>query len=211
MTVHKNVLPVGAILAGGSAQRMRGLGKAQVRLGEDSLLQHVTRRFRPQVDRLLVSVHSVDDALALDDFEWVPDALKRRRGPLAGVYSALAKLLELPGQDWLLVVPVDAPFLPLDLGQRLVSAAQTQQKPVAVAVYQGAVQPVFSLWNTSTLSALKDALDTRGQPGLRHMLNDLAHAQVEWPVLTPPPFFNVNSEADLDAARLLVDAHVSEA
>ncbi len=211
MTARESVSLVGAILSGGSAQRMRGLGKAQVRLGKYSLLQHVIRRFRPQVDRLLVSVHSVDAALSRDGFEWVPDALNRRRGPLAGVYSALAKLVEAKGQDWLLVVPVDAPFLPLDLGQRLMRAAQTQQKPVAVAMYRGAVQPVFSLWNITTLPALKDALDTRGQPGLRHILNDLAHVRVEWPVLTPPPFFNVNSEADLDAARLLVDAQVSEA
>ena len=121
-----------------------------------------------------------------------------------GLYSVLNSL-DGSGADWLVLCPCDAPFLPADLVERLLAAARVSELQVAAARYEGTVQPTFSLWHCDTLAPVREVALDQGKGGLMAMLDRQQHAVVDWPETHPPPFFNINTQADLDEARSMLD------
>jgi len=193
--------PAGVILAGGRSSRMGGLSKALFPLNDEALLTHVIRRLQPQLGTLLLSTEGPDSELESFGLPLVPDLLPRYRGPLTGLCSALHYLAEKDENRGLVLCPCDAPFIPPDLVERLVSAVQGNPKPVAVVSYEGFLQPTFSLWQSHHLPVIHEAVVKRGDGGLKYMFRSLPHVIVEWVSVEPPPFYNVNTPEELHAAE----------
>lgn len=147
----------GLILAGGQGSRMRGSDKGLVLLRGEPLVAHVARRLAPQVGPLLLSANRNADSYArygrvvADD----TDELGAWQGPLAGLAAGLAAAAPC---EWLVVTPCDTPFLPADLAQRLIAAAQTAGAPLAYAVAGGQRHPTCMALRASLLPALRDYL-----------------------------------------------------
>ena len=192
--------PAGVILAGGRSRRMEGSTKALTPLGDEPLLAHVIRRLQPQLGCLLLSTEGPDSGLESFGLPEVPDLLPRHRGPLTGLCSALHYLAERDQRDGLVLCPCDAPFIPLNFVEKLVSAAKGDPEPVVVVSCQGILQPTFSLWQHHHFPAIHDAVVKRGDGGLKYMLRSLPHIVVEWVPAEPPPFYNVNTPEELKTA-----------
>ncbi|MFY3133290.1 molybdenum cofactor guanylyltransferase MobA [Achromobacter ruhlandii] len=147
----------GLILAGGQGSRMRGSDKGLVLLRGEPLVAHVARRLAPQVGPLLLSANRNVDSYArygrvvADD----TDELGAWQGPLAGLAAGLAAAASC---EWLVVTPCDTPFLPADLAQRLIAAAQAAGAPLAYAVAGGQRHPACMALRASLLPALRDYL-----------------------------------------------------
>lgn len=147
----------GLILAGGQGSRMRGSDKGLVLLRGEPLVAHVARRLAPQVGPLLLSANRNADSYArygrvvADD----TDELGAWQGPLAGLAAGLAAARPC---EWLVVTPCDTPFLPADLAQRLIAAAQAAGAPLAYAVAGGQRHPACMALRASLLPALRDYL-----------------------------------------------------
>lgn len=203
--------PVAAVLAGGQSSRLGVPSKALARLSGKPLLEHVLARLAGQVSSVMISVQQTDPELAGYADELVVDVVQRHRGPLTGLCSALLRLDCRGRDDWLLLCPCDAPFLPLDLAGRLASAVSQTDRPVAVARYQGSLQPVFSLWSQATLPVIRAAVLDQQRGGLMSLLDEVPHVAVDWPEQAPDPFFNVNTPADLEQAERLLDGRRSGA
>lgn len=202
MAASPHIAPTGVILAGGRSSRMGGLSKALFHLDGEALLSHVIRRLQPQLGALLLSTEGADTSLEPFGLPLVPDLLPRYRGPLTGLCSALQYLTDRGWEEGLVLCPCDAPFIPPDLVQRLVSVAdESHPKPVAVASYEGFLQPTFSLWQAHHLPMIHDAVVKRGDGGLKYMLQSLPHVIVEWVSAEPPPFYNVNTPEELQTAK----------
>lgn len=208
MNTTATIRPAGVVLCGGRSSRF-GNDKALALLDGAPLTAHVLKRLQPQVSSLFLSAQSESTGLQDLGVELIPDAVKRHRGPLAGLYSALQHVADQDLAEWLLLSPCDAPFLPPDLAVRLLQGAAEQDRPVSAARYGGIVQPTFSLWHDSVLPELREAVLDAGHGGLMTMLDRLPHATVDWPEGTVSPFFNVNTPADLAQASRLLDAEVA--
>jgi molybdopterin-guanine dinucleotide biosynthesis protein A len=127
-------------------------------------------------------------------------------GPLAGLLSALREMS--PAQDWLLLVPCDAPFVPPDLAAKLLACALASTRPGAVVRYESEIQPTFSIWNRNVLPRLEHAVLEEGMAGLKQFLNVNKLAELDWPRSEPSPFFNINDqEALFKAGRLMGQQH----
>ncbi len=197
--------PAGVILAGGRSSRMGVARKALLELNGQPLLTHVINRLQAHLDPLMLSCD-----IETSDFDGfglpvVPDILPRFRGPLTGLCSALHYLSDQGLDNGLVLCPCDAPFIPADFVQRLLLADQGDEKPVVVVSYQGVLQPTFSMWQTHHLPVIHEAVVKRGDGGLKYMLKSLPHTVVEWAPAEPPPFFNVNTPADLETASAYLD------
>jgi molybdopterin-guanine dinucleotide biosynthesis protein A len=199
------LMPAGVILAGGLSSRMGVARKALLRLGDRTLLEHVIGRLQPQLSHLLLSCESQTADFDHLGLPLVPDLLPHQRGPLAGLYSALQYLENTGQENGLVLCPCDAPFIPGNLVQALLDAGQGAEQPAVVVSYQGEWQPTFSMWRKHHLEAVRDALVMRGLGGLKAVLRSLPHEVVEWAPSQPPPFFNVNTPADLEVARMWLD------
>ncbi len=192
--------PAGVILAGGRSSRMGGTSKALLELGGQSLLAHVIHRLQPQLDSLLLSTGGPETDLESYGLPLVADVSPGYQGPLTGLYSALQYLSRTGTKAGLVLCPCDAPFIPLDLVEKLVRAAAGNPASVVVVSYQDYLQPTFSLWQNHHLPAIHDAVVNRGDGGLKYMLRSLPHIVVEWVSAEPPPFYNVNTPEDLKIA-----------
>ena len=194
---------------------MEGANKALQELAGKPLLSHVIARMQPQCTSLYLSVESIDPVWERFNLLQIADTKAGSNGPLGGVLAVLETVQE--SSDWLLLVPCDAPFLPLDLADRLCHAAAREQSSAALVSCQGQWQPTFSLWHGDLLPALRQAVMQFEQRGLKEFLLTQSPAVLDWPEpqtgpqhglqpgQQPSPFFNINSPEDLAAAAVLLD------
>ncbi len=185
---------LGVILAGGAARRMDGVDKGAVSLAGKRLFDHVYERLAAQVDRVLVAgPHDYDAGLTA-----VEDRPDGPAGPAAGLYAALA-WLEKNATDarGFVTAPVDAPFLPRDLADRLHGEGGS-----AVARCAGRRHPTFAYWDAGDLSAYLRARNRGEAPALHDIAASLNARDVDFDDETA--FFNVNAPADIKAAEALI-------
>ncbi|MCG6884404.1 MAG: molybdenum cofactor guanylyltransferase MobA [Silicimonas sp.] len=194
--------PLGVILAGGLATRMGGGDKGLLILGDRPILGHVIDRLSPQVADLALNANGNPDRFPSFGLPVLPDSIEGFAGPLAGV---------LAGLDWaagkgarhIVTAAADTPFFPADLVPRLMLAAETQGKPIALARTDNGRHPTFGLWPVALRDDLRQALES----GVRKVVQWTdAHgsAMAHFPSIGFDPFFNVNTPEDLaEAERLL--------
>ena len=189
----------GVVLAGGRSRRMGPGDKAFVDLAGKPMMQHVIDRIDPQVNRLMLSVERETDEYAAFGLTQVADPLPGSRGPLGGLLAALRTLRA--EEDWLLLVPCDAPFLPRDLLARLLRRAREEKLPGAVISVTGEVQPTFSLWHRDLLPRLEWAVLEQKMAGFKQFLAHEALAPAEVEPERAWRFLNINDLAALEQAR----------
>lgn len=96
------------LLCGGLSTRM-GTNKVFLPFGEYTLMEYQVRRFRPNFEKIYLSVPKMTDfwmqLAARLDCTAIPDCVEKI-GPLGGLYSCLSAVTE----ELLFFTPVDAPF-----------------------------------------------------------------------------------------------------
>jgi len=189
----------GTILAGGRSSRMVGRNKVLAPLAGRPLIRHVIDRVAPQVAALALSVETPRPGLETFGLPQLPDPAPGHRGPLGGLLAAMRHFSG--GHEWLLLTPCDAPFLPPDLATRLQTRAVEDAVPCALVVYEGEVQPTFSIWHRSLLTDLEQAVGQGEMGGFKAFIRMIQAAECHWPAAHPPPFFNINDAAALDRAE----------
>lgn len=145
----------GLVLAGGRGSRMGGIDKGLVEFNGRTLVERVIGRLRPQVDSLMISANRNVDAYRAFGFPVLLDAadgLEAFPGPLAGLLAGL----RAASTAWLASVPCDAPFLPLDLVNRLVASLAGSR--AAMACVGDRAEPVFCLVHVDLAGDLASAL-----------------------------------------------------
>ena len=180
---------------------MREKTKALLEFNSLPLIQHVIDRMRPQVCKLLLSVELENPRFESFSLRQIPDPRQGGCGPLGGLLAALEALDA--DNDWLLLAPCDAPFVPVDLGQRLMQEALNSGLPGCVVRYEGELQPTFSLWHKNLLPQLRTAVMTEGLGGFKQFLERVTICLLDWDSVEVSPFFNVNTPEDLERVRAI--------
>ena len=177
------------ILAGGGARRMGGRDKGEICLGGKRLIDHVVTRLSKQSDKILISgTHDYGTGLAI-----VPDQKEGPHGPAAGLFAALKQALDDRQIDGFYTVPVDGPFLPLDLIARLSASGRSM-----VASDKNGMHPTFAYWSCDALKAALSELIDRPSISLCSIAKTCGAGEVVWD--EDRTFFNVNNPDDLGAA-----------
>jgi molybdopterin-guanine dinucleotide biosynthesis protein A len=199
----------GVILAGGLSRRMGGGDKGLLALDGRSMLAHVIERIRPQVGALAINANGDASRFAAFELPVVPDTVEGFAGPLAGVLAGLMwAQRNMPNARWIVTASADAPFVPVDLMERLRASLSGRGNAIAIAQSDGELHPVIGLWPVALAADLEAAL--RG--GVRKVLawTD-KHGTIPVPfdmIRAGPevidPFFNANTPDELAEARRLL-------
>lgn len=135
--------PLTIVLAGGQSRRMQGENKALAEIGGQRMIDRVLDRLRPQSAAIWLA--------AADDLgtglPHVPDNAAGPAGPVGAIRS-VAEAAMRAGARGFVTCPVDAPFVPHDLVERLAAHA-----PLAMARTDSGWQPVFALWDAGAVLA----------------------------------------------------------
>ena len=163
ITELQKSLITGLILAGGRATRMQELDKGLQIFRDATLIEHVIKRFAPQVNSLIINANRNQPSYSELGYPVVSDVRADYAGPLAGLEAGLLAC-ETP---FLLTVPCDSPFLPLNLASKLMRELERTNADLAMACSgnsaQPSLQPVFCLMKTMHLNRLQAYLNGGGR------------------------------------------------
>ena len=209
MSFYSKNCPIpGVILAGGMSSRMGGGDKSLLRLGEKSILDHVIFRLAPQVNSIALNANGDTQRFSDYNLPVISDSIEGFAGPLAGVRSGLDWAAE-NGFDKIITVAADTPFFPRLLVDDLSKECLKAKALIGLAVTQSfdgsklIRHPTFGLWSVSLKEDLRTALNS----GLRKVVlwsekHEAADVLFESSVLDP--FFNVNTQEDLELAKKMI-------
>lgn len=191
---------LGCVLAGGRSRRM-GRDKTFVELAGRPLVAHAIDRLAAQTGRLAVSFNGDPKALASYRIAVLADRVPGSQGPLAGLHAAFQHARNLGDTSHVATVAADSPFFPDSLVSDLAGAAAPLHG-IALAASGGRVHPVFGVFPVALAEDLQDWLASDESRSMRAWIDRHASTVVEYPFETAgDPFFNINTEADLDIAR----------
>jgi len=188
------------VLAGGKSLRL-GREKALEEIGGRSLIERVIERLSLLGNEIIVVTSSSDQ---------LPDLGVKRvidsypgKGNLVGIYSGLKEA----SSSHALVVGCDMPFLNVALLRHLIALSPSFDV-VIPRVYEG-VEPLHAVYSKNCLAPIEATLgegkrrivDFFPAVSVRYVEN----AEIERFDPRHLSFFNINSEADLERARALLE------
>lgn len=212
----------GFIQAGGGSTRF-GADKALVRLGDKTMLQ--------RTGDLLASVcHDVTIVARAGKYAGARWPVLADRwpgeGPLGGILTALNSLREAPAPEDLfalvhgpcpfaVILSCDMPFLTKQFLGFLIERAVASEASVIVPECGGRLEPLCACWCSQSAKAIQEAFDAGG----RKVTEAMKHVPME--VLDEAAwkrfdnhgrlFWNMNTPADYEEARRILEARTGKA
>jgi molybdopterin-guanine dinucleotide biosynthesis protein A len=183
------------IMAGGDSRRM-GQDKANLVLGERTLLQNVATTLQPLFAEVIVSVRQprpeIDLPQVCDD--------PAHNGPLAG----LAAALERATTPWIFVAACDMPFITPAVIEYL--ASQRAEYQAVVPVVGGHQQPLAAFYARSSLVEVQACLHGKGKHSFHALLDTMrvcyvSEAQMQAVDPQLRSFFDLDTPQDFEAAQ----------
>jgi molybdopterin-guanine dinucleotide biosynthesis protein A len=194
---------LGAIIAGGHSTRMGGREKSFLDLAGASLLERTLSRLRFQVDEIIINANGDASRFAATGVTVVEDVLTDVGTPLAGLQAALYYGAS-KGFDAVVTVPSDAPFLPLDLVERLLEAGEVTG--AAIARSGGQDHYLTGIWTTAMAKPLGRLIEAEAMKRVQDFVTRAKAEKVVWAAVPHDPFFNINTPEDLTVAEQIVKA-----
>ncbi len=193
---------LGLVLAGGLARRMGGGDKTRIRVGDQTILQRVLARLKPQCAAVILNANGDPARFADTALPVVADSVPGFAGPLAGILAGLDwAAAHAPAMTDVASVPGDCPFLPRDLVTRLSAAREMAGVPLACARSGEWRHPVVGLWPVALREDLRKALLEENMRKIETWPARHSVAIADWPATPVDPFFNVNTPADAAEAE----------
>jgi molybdopterin-guanine dinucleotide biosynthesis protein A len=100
-------------------------------------------------------------------------------------------------------VPVDVPFLPLDLTVYLAGHMHVPEAEILTVRYRERVHHAISVWSTELLPDLTRAVMEEGTRSIERFASTRETALFDWPRRASDPFLNINTMADLARAEAM--------
>ena len=199
---------LGVILAGGKGTRMGGEEKGLIRLNNKALIEYSIERLKPQVNNLVINANNNLKKYSRFNIPIVPDSLSGFLGPLAGVLAGL-DYADQKGYTHIVTVAADTPFFPKNLVSLFLMTAKnyngltiatTQDKNSRIQSH-----PTFGIWPCN----LRENLQTHIENGLRKIViwtekHNAGETLFEGNK-NLDPFFNINTPADLNTAKAVLE------
>ena len=182
------------LLCGGLSTRM-GTNKAFLPFGEYTLMEYQVRRFRPNFEKIYLSVPKMTDfwmqLAARLNCTAIPDCVEKI-GPLGGLYSCLSAVTE----ELLFFTPVDAPFTStnaaITICQTLEQAIETNPSKYACVLKHPTrgMQPLSAAYAKTCLPVIEHMIQAENYR-LRQLLTP-EHTVISDILVPQEHFYNMN-------------------
>ena len=188
------------IMIGGKSSRLGGGIKSLIKINNKKIFDIILERIQPQIDKIIVNSNIEDTEISKYKFPIIKDVKQGYLGPLAGIHAGMKWLNKnKPEVDWLLTLPGDTPFIPLNL----VSCFEekiNQDSKIILAKSNDKIHPIIGAWHTSLLTSLNEHLES----GTRKILEWAKNHPLEFLEFNEKsydPFFNINTQIDINKAE----------
>ena len=197
MSEH-NIL--GAILAGGQSKRM-GKDKLFLELNNKKLIEHTLDKVKKYLKKIIIITNQDNKFFFENNLTTVKDCVEGQLGPLVGILTAMKWAKEnLSKCSWIATFPCDTPFFPESIIKRFIEESEKKESLILCASSHGRKHNIFGLWSLDLYEKLKDDLINKKVRKVQDWTEKNKIKNLEFKFKDYDPFFNINTEADLEFA-----------
>ena len=171
-----------------------------VRINNKTFLQLILDKLK--IDNNKIVLNTNRDANNFKDYKLniINDTIPNFQGPLAGILSGLEWFDKQDNNiEWVVSLPIDTPFFPDNLVDKLYEYVNKNNRLVGVANSNGRNHPSFAIWHISLKNDLKNSLKIIFEK-LIYLLKSIPLQRCIF-TSSFDQFFNVNTPDDLKLAE----------
>ena len=200
MSEH-NIL--GAILAGGQSKRM-GKDKLFLELNNKKLIEHTLDKVKKYLKKIIIITNQDNKFFFENNLTTVKDCVEGQLGPLVGILTAMKWAKEnLSKCSWIATFPCDTPFFPESIIKSFIEESEKKESLILCASSHGRKHNIFGLWSLNLYDKLKDDLINKKVRKVQDWTEKNKIKNLEFKFKDYDPFFNINTEEDLEFAKKL--------
>jgi len=200
MSEH-NIL--GAILAGGQSKRM-GKDKLFLELDNKKLIEHTIDKVKKYLKKVIIITNQDNEFFSKNNLTTVKDCIEGQLGPLVGILTAMKWAKEnLSKCSWIATFPCDTPFFPESIIKRFIEESEKKESLILCASSHGRKHNIFGLWSLDLYDKLKNDLINKKVRKVQDWTEKNKIKNLEFKFKDYDPFFNINTEEDLEFAKKL--------
>ena len=189
------------ILTGGRSSRMGGGIKSLKKFNNKYIFDRVFENLQTQVNKVIINSNDSENLFVKYNVEVIKDSLEGYLGPLAGLHATLEWLNKnAPYINWLVTVPGDTPFIPINLVKKLLDKVKNSNHKIVLAQSNGKTHPIIGIWHSNLFESLKNSLNS-GNRKIMDWASQHSLEYVEFANSKYDPFFNINCNEDLIKAK----------
>ena len=200
MSEH-NIL--GAILAGGQSKRM-GKDKLFLELNNKKLIEHTLDKVKKYLKKIIIITNQDNKFFSENNLTTVKDCIEGQLGPLVGILTAMKWAKEnLSKCSWIATFPCDTPFFPESIIKSFIGESEKKESLILCASSHGRKHNIFGLWSLDLYDKLKEDLINKKVRKVQDWTEKNKIKNLEFTFKDYDPFFNINTEEDLEFAKKL--------
>jgi len=192
-----------AILAGGQSKRM-GKDKLFLELNNKKLIEHTIDKVKKYLKKIIIITNQDNEFFFENNLTTVKDCVEGQLGPLVGILTAMKWAKEnLSKCSWIATFPCDTPFFPESIIKNFIEESEKKESLILCASSHGRKHNIFGLWSLDLYDKLKDDLINKKVRKVQDWTEKNKIKNLEFEFKDYDPFFNINTEEDLEFAKKL--------
>jgi len=200
MSEH-NIL--GAILAGGKSKRM-GKDKLFLEINNKKLIEHTIDKVKKYLKEVIIITNQDNEYFSKNNLITVKDCIEGQLGPLVGILTAMKWAKEnLTKCSWIATFPCDTPFFPESIIKSFIEESKKKESLILCASSHGRKHNIFGLWSLDLYDKLENDLINKKIRKVQDWTEKNKIKNLEFTFKDYDPFFNINTEEDLEFAKKL--------
>jgi len=194
---------LGAILAGGQSKRM-GKDKLFLEFNNKKLIEHTIDKVKKYLKKVIIITNQDNEFFFKNNLTTVKDCIEGQLGPLVGILTAMKWAKEnLSKCSWIATFPCDTPFFPESIIKSFIEESEKKESLILCASSHGRKHNIFGLWSLDLYEKLKDDLINKKVRKVQDWTEKNKIKNLEFKFKDYDPFFNINTEEDLEFAKKL--------
>ncbi len=194
---------LGAILAGGQSKRM-GKDKLFLEFNNKKLIEHTIDKVKKYLKKVIIITNQNNEFFPKNNLTTVKDCIEGQLGPLVGILTAMKWAKgNLSKCSWIATFPCDTPFFPESIIKNFIEESEKKESLILCASSHGRKHNIFGLWSLDLYDKLKDDLINKKVRKVQDWTKKNKIKNLEFEFKDYDPFFNINTEEDLEFAKKL--------
>ncbi len=183
------------VLTGGRSSRMNYQNKSFLKIYDKTIIEVLLDQLKKIKCKIIINVNDDLDKYSKLGYELVPDEIKGRKGPLAGLHSVMSKYKKSKKNIWFAMLPTDAPVINLNLFKEFEKIPQ-KIKNSYISKIDGKTEPMFSFWSIKSYEKLDRILNLYDGYKIMKFAEEIGYEYINIEKENALEFFNINNAED---------------
>lgn len=183
------------VLTGGRSSRMNYQNKSFLKIYDKTIIEVLLDQLKKIKCKIIINVNDDLDKYSKLGYELVPDEIKGRKGPLAGLHSVMSKYKKSKKNIWFAMLPTDAPVINLNLFKEFEKIPQ-KIKNSYISKIDGKTEPMFSFWSIKSYEKLDRILNLYDGYKIMKFAEEIGYEYINIEKENELEFFNINNLED---------------